>query len=193
MATTGPSGAGGELVRRLTDLGYLELFQRFGEEAVDAVWATPGAPAELRRLALDPAAPMPARFLAAEVLFARQPGYPPETAKGDLAPVYAAALDENLPRMANPWGLPGQLDGPVGQHAVALGEPAAAALAGLLGDDRPIHYSGSEEATFGNSYRYRVKDIAAFLIASIRSLPFAVDRDPGVRDAEIERLRRSLS
>ena len=60
--------------------------------------------------------------------------------------------------MANPWGMTGELDGPLGQHLVGLGEPAVAALRPLLDDDRVIRSSGSREATYatGSSIASRI-------------------------------------
>lgn len=84
--------------------------------------------------------------------------------------------------------MPGQLDGPSGKHVVQLGEPAVAALISLLDDGKQIDYGGSEEATVGNSYAYRVKDFAAFFISRIRKLPFTVVEDPAARDHAIEQL-----
>jgi len=134
---------------------------------------------------------MDVRFLAAEVLFWKMPGYPPEDDRSPLAPVYAAAL--RAARMGNPWGLPGELDGPSGQHVVQLGAPAVADLIPLLGDSRRVPYAGSQDATFGNSYAYRVKDFAAFFIARVRNLPYTVHEDPRARDSEIDELRMALS
>ena len=67
-------------------------------------------------------------------------------------------------------------------------ELAVAALRPLLDDDRVIRSSGSREATYGNGFKYRVKDLAAFFVASIRKLPFAVGEDPAVRDRAIAAL-----
>lgn len=88
--------------------------------------------------------------------------------------------------------MPGELDEPLGQHVVSLGEPAVAALAPLLSDARPISYGGSKEATVGNEYGIRVKDFAAFFIAKVRHRPLAVDVDPARRDRAIADLRASL-
>lgn len=181
------------LASRLSELGFMDLFQRLDTKALDSVWKNGASRETLEHIVRDPHADALPRFLAAEILFQRAPGYPPENAKPGLARIYAEALARNLTGMANPWGLPGKLDGETGRHLAALGEAAVPALAALLGDTRAVSYGGSEEATFGNAYRYRVKDLAAFFIATIRNLPFAVDNDPDSRDRAIEKLTAALS
>ena len=175
---------------RLTSLGYAGLFLSLDDGPLTAFWHEAGTPEALAQLSADSSADAEARFLAAEVLFRKHPDYPAEPHRAALAPVYAEALRRS--RLANIWGMPGELDGPAGQHLVALGEPAVPALAPLLDDMRQVFYSGSEEATVGNSYRYRVKDFAAFFISQILRLPYTVHQTPQERDTEIERLRAAL-
>ena len=78
-------------------------------------------------------------------------------------------------------------DGPLAAHVIAVGAPAVPHLERLLGDDHRIYYEGSQEATIGNGLRYRVKDVAAYLIGRITGEPVAFHGDPAERDAEIER------
>jgi hypothetical protein len=174
------------------DLGYVELFHRLDEDAIDSVWSEPGAPDTLESLATDPRFPELARFLAAEILFHKRPGYPPQDARSKLAPVYAAALAQGFTRITNSWGMPGYLDGPAGQHFVALGEAAVPELTRLLSDGRRTSFSGSREAVSGNRYRYRVKDFAAHFIAEIRHIPFEIHEDPETRNESIQQLKDSL-
>src|SRR5690349_16462345 len=188
-----PSGSSRELAEDLSRLGYLELFLRLDENALDQVWRGPGAPEELRRLALHLNEPSLPGFLAAEVLFARDPTFPAPANRGALAPLYAEALRQNMTRMANPWGLPGELGAPVARHVLALGDAAVPAFAALLNDSTQLRYSGSKEATYGNSYNYRVKDEAAALIAELIGVPYPVHLDPQDRDVEIGLLRQRLS
>jgi hypothetical protein len=178
-----------DLADRLTDLGYEGLFLRLDTAARDTIWTDDG-PDALAALAADERADAGARFLAAEMLFRKLPGYPPANLRTGLAPVYATALREA--RIANPWGMPGELDGEAGQHLVALGEPVVTALGPLLDDTRQVWYGGSEEATEGNSYTWRVRDFAAFFISRIRGIAWTVHRDPRARDAGIEQLRARI-
>lgn len=183
-----PSLLADELIR----LGYYELFQTSDESALDRIWNEPGAPEALATLAVAPDAPTPARFLAAEMLFYKKEQYPPEEQKRPLASVYAAALAQNYTGVANPWGLPGFFGGLVAEHVVTLSGDAIPELIVLLDDDRRLNYTGSQEATVGNCFEYRVKDAAAFFISQIKALPFEVHQSRQVRDKEIERLKDLL-
>lgn len=176
----------------LLELGYLELFQRLDQTALDRVWRDGAGRDDLLGIVAGPDEPVAARFLAAEILFAREPGFPRGTDPAGLAASYAAALAADVTGMANPWGLPGALDGPVARHVLALGSAAVPAFTALLDDDTRLAYGGSKEATVGNSYRYRVKDVAASLVARIRGLRHPTQIDPAARDTDIDRLRQQM-
>ncbi|HYH84992.1 MAG TPA: hypothetical protein VEX60_05875 [Pyrinomonadaceae bacterium] len=187
-----PTHDSSTVAERLSELGYVDLFHRLDEDALDGVWNAPGATEALEALASDSAAAELPRFLAAEILFHKREDYPPKETSGVLSPVYAAALAGNFTGMANDWGLPGRLDGSAGQNFVALGASAVPHLIGLLDDETRMVYAGSKEATMGNSYEYRVKDAAAFFISRILGVPFQVHESPRARDEEIEALKASL-
>lgn len=63
-----------------------------------------------------------------------------------------------------------------------------------LDDDTPLEYEDSEEASIGHIYAFRVKDVAAALIAAVMDLRFDLEQDPGKRDPAIRfhqgRIRR---
>jgi hypothetical protein len=179
---------GKDVAKRLEAEGYKGLFMTMSNKPVEEVWAQAGA-AGLDAVIADPDASSKARYLAAEIRFRKDPAYRPADPAG-LARAYADALREEV--IANPWGMPGELDEPLGKHLVALGEPAVPALVPLLAETRAISYSGSKEATVGNEYKMRVKDFAAFFIARIRNRPLKLDVDPAVRDKVIADLQASL-
>lgn len=185
----GSQGNTSALANKLMKLGYIELFHGLDETALDSIWNEPGAPEVLATLAVDPGAPTLARFLAAEILFRKQQSYPPEEQKKQLVSVYTTALAQNFTDVANTWGLPGVLNGFAEEHFEALGAAAIPELVKLMNDDKRVYYAGSQEATLGNSYRLRVKDLAAFYISKIRKIPFELDEDPNKRDQEIEKLK----
>ena len=134
------------------------------------------------------ASPMHARFLAAELLFAREPGFPAGDAAAALPPIYAWAL-ANHPT-GNLWGLPGDDDGQAGTHVVRLGAPMVPALVPLFADERRLPFAGSIEATAAELWQVRVKDIAAALVARIlhHQPAFPKQADRSVRDTYIQDL-----
>ncbi|HYB42968.1 MAG TPA: hypothetical protein VEL75_14420 [Candidatus Methylomirabilis sp.] len=179
-----------ELARTLLSFGHVGLFMGLDATALDRMWSEPGAPERLRELILDDAADPEARFLAAEVLFARASGFPPGDLKPALASIYTRAMGST--EVANPWGLPGEIDG-AGQHLLQLGDAVVAPLMHMLQDERPRVYAGSKDATVGNSFGYRVKDLAAFYLSRLLNLPYLVHQRPSERDLEIDALRAALT
>lgn len=178
--------------RALAGATFMDLFQRLDQSLLEQIWQNGSARDALEAIISDNAAEARLRFLAAEILFVKQPGYPPPNAFENLAAIYAATLCDAPAGMANSWGMPGVLDGQIARHVLRLGEAAIPPLTGLLNDERAVTYGGSQEATIGNSYHYRVKDLAAALIAQIRNLPFVPDTNPTARDEAIRRLLLTL-
>jgi hypothetical protein len=180
------------LANQLLQIGYAKLFFSGDPAPLEQIWTRPDAPAQLRNLALEPTANPEARFLAAEVLFHKQPSPFSSEESASLAEVYAEAL--KTATIGNYWGLPGSLSAasPSAQHLVSLGDVMIKPLLALLEDARIVPYEGSEEATVGNSYQYRIKDVAAFFIAKIKNIPYAVHQDPARRDQQIDELKKQL-
>jgi hypothetical protein len=181
-----------DLVTRLTELGYVGLFQQSDKTALKDIWNAPGAPDALEAIAASDNAPMLDRFLAAEILFNEGEGRRAERYKQVLAAVYAHAFADNFTKVANPWGLPGVMGGLVGQHLLAVGEPMVSELLYLLDNGTRIYYAGSQEATLAHHYGYRVKDLAAYYISKIKNIPLELDEDPIKRDDAIEKLKSEL-
>jgi len=186
------------LSRKLLELGFRDLFLRMDEDQIDALWTASAA--DLARLVRATGEDPQARFLAAEILFRKHPGFPGADLRPVLAPIYAEAVAQTG-RTTGPWQLRGnqwgflyQGDdvGPLGRHLLALGADAAAALRPLLDNRDHVLYEGSQEATLGNSLMYRVNDVAAYYLGRLVSRPVAFHRDLKDRDAEIQRLARSL-
>jgi hypothetical protein len=178
-----------DVVNLLNETSYQRLFMAMSDQPIDDAWTRAGGAAGLDAVIGDAHAPAHPRLLAAELRWRKDPGFRPAD-PASLARAYAEALRGET--LANPWGMPGELDEPLGRHVVALGEPAVAALIPLLADGHRIDYGGSKEATVGNEYEMRVKDFAAFFIAKIRNRPLTLDTDPKRRDQVIADLRASL-
>lgn len=172
--------------RELAQLGYNGLFLSMD----DPLERLATDRADLRRLVEDADAPLEQRFLAAEVLFRVDKRFPPKSLAPELARIYVGALRDGVVAAANAWSMPGELDGPAGQHLVKLGAAAESELLSALGDAKTVTYAGSREASIGNSYKYRVKDIAAQLLRAIRGESLEVDQSPTRRDRAIRELRK---
>ncbi|WP_428265896.1 hypothetical protein [Haliangium sp.] len=178
------------LVEALVEAGYRGLFMSLGSDRVDELWNEHGL-AGFSALLADPAIDDQARFLAAEVVYRVNNDWPENAPLDLLAAAYAAALANDYIGAANPWGLPETL-GVVSLHVLEMGQAATPHFLALLDDDTPVQYAGSEGATIGNRYRYRVKDIAAFLVSCIEMSAYGVSEDPDERDRRIEALRERL-
>jgi hypothetical protein len=186
-----------ELVRKLLAGEYGLLFYYPQHDmTIERIWSDPGNPQALEELVRDPSAPGKARFIAAEVLFARDVFFINRVGRALVARLYTEALTKGYTGHANAWGLLWEHDdiGEVGSRFLVLGDEAIPALAELLDDDTIVDsYEGSEDATVGNRYRFRIKDFAAYYIGRITGHPVPFHLDHAGRDAEIERLKAFLA
>jgi hypothetical protein len=185
-----------ELERKLVqdELGMTFVWPQH-DNTLAAIWSLPGNPQLLESVLNDPRAAGRARFIAAEVLFAKDFSFIDRTSRDGLARLYAEALVKRYTHQANAWGLlwDGNDAGAAGGRFILLGDDAIPALVGLLDDATVVDwYAGSEEATVGNGYRYRIKDFAAFYLGRITGKPIAFHDQPADRDREIAQLRDAL-
>lgn len=142
------------------------------------------------QLLLDEKASGKARFFAAEILFLQHGELLSKIDKKTLNSLYAKALANNYTSSANAWGLPGETD-VVGQHLLSVSDGTTTEVwEALLDNNEKVLYEGSEEATFGNSYNYRIKDIAAYYLSKMKNVDYVVHEDPKKRDKKIEQLKK---
>lgn len=185
-----------EFAQQLAQMRFGEMWSwPAHDETVAAIWDEGDNAPRLDAIVDSAEAPPKARFVACEVLGAEDPFYMQRHPPAQVAQIYATALAGDFTGRANSWGLlyEEQDEGPVGVVFLAIGADAIPALAPLLDDDRRIHeYEGSEEATVGNAYGYRVKDFAAYYIGRIQGQPLAWHPEVADRDAQIEALKARL-
>lgn len=188
------------LEHQLVEIGYQKLFL-FGQRNLAArMWQDGKNQAQLEAMIENPESSMHAKFLAAELL--RHFEIDPNPSSDEtLAAVYAHALahsvlerEDHFQLFGNLWGLLYEEDdsGTLGSQLIQFGEHAVPYLIPLLSDEGPIHYEGSEDATIGNAYQYRVKDFAAFYLSKIKEVPVTFYQNMEERDQEIERLEALL-
>ena len=186
-----------DLASRLEAKGAASFFNYMVRpDVVDAFWSEPNSRQNLENLVRDTSASPLARFLACEVLFEKEFLFIGSVGPEVIAPVYTYALQNNLTGLANSWGLLYEHNdvGPVGSNLTTLGQEALPAILELLNDERVLlEYEGSEEATVGNAYKFRIKDFAAYYISKITRKPLAYHADTAARDKAIEALRATLN
>lgn len=162
----------------------------FDDDAMAALQRLPTMEGTLVGVALDGGETLHRRFAALEALFqAERTSFldDPKVAP-TMAKVFASALEAD--RLHNRWGLPGHHVGRTGKYLLSLRHGVTDALTALLDDDDPLTIVGSEAATLNEQHRYRVCDLALYLLARYRSQLWIDDPDPKVRDAKNEHLRR---
>ena len=189
-----------EITDKLVEEHYGYLFNyAIRERVAEKVWEDAGYD-KLLRIAKSEQAPMKARFLACEILHIKDFTSLANIPEHTLARIYAQALANNYTGMANSWGLlykyKGQYEhrniGLTAGMFLELWDKALPSLIELLDDVTVYLYDGSEEATVGNAYKFRVKDFAAYYIGKITRTPVAYHERHEDRDKEIEKLKKVL-
>ena len=183
------------LEETITAIGYREFFMTGSETKLDSVWGSGNNRSDLEGLITAENTSAYAKFLSAEILRHFEIEILPQY-KSELSDAYVAALENT-----NKWGLNGNLwgflyeqndIGPLGNQLLKIGEKAVSALTGLLENEGIISYEGSKEAMLGNSYQYRVKDVAAFYLSKITGVPIHYYPDLEERNKEIKRFEKEL-
>ena len=184
-----------EVIEKLLNKSYGDLFNYVvRQEVAQKVWDDVGGYQPLIDIVNDDTAPMKARFLVCEVLSVKQFTYRKDVPKETLAQIYAQALANNYTGHANSWGLLYEHDdeGTTGIMFLELWDKAVPALTPLLDNETQHLYHGSQEATMGNAYRFRVKDFAAYYLSKITKIEVPYYESHEKRDQAIEALKEGL-
>jgi hypothetical protein len=195
-----------KVAQDLSRAGYTRLFLAGDSSSAGSVWRDGQNRAPLEEIVQGERHGDLERVLASEVLYRYQDGYPPRGWNDTLGRVYARALaitgtgDRPIVLTGNLWGFLSYSDrsgapdhGPLGAHLLEAGPAAVRHLVPLLDDPAGIFYEGSQDATLGNSLRYRVKDAAAYYIGKLKGIPVPFHEEPDERDAEIDRLKAAVA
>ncbi|SET51934.1 hypothetical protein SAMN05216326_13227 [Nitrosomonas marina] len=195
-----------EVVEAITHERYVKLFLLGDESALKSIWRDGNNRAYLERIVQDKQFEDIARVVASEILYKEKPDYPPSEYDDALAYVYSQALrmtgnnDVLVSKlMGNQWGFLYHDDELgdagreiLGRHLMATGNKSIPYLIPLLDDTNLILYEGSQEATLGNSFGYRVKDAAAYYIAKLLGIDIRFYQQIEDRDKEIKKLKSKL-
>lgn len=193
------------LAKQLNEIGYSGLFQLSNKNNIDSIWQEGQNKSALLNIVSTKKYDDYVRLLASEVLFSKDKNYPALSIIESLAYLYARALfiagdnSKSFRLSGNLWGFMyfsdknGNNDfGILGSHLMAIKEKAIPYLKELLTNSEMLFYEGSQDATIGNSLKYRVKDAAAYYISKISGIPIKYYENFPDRDLEIERLKEKL-
>lgn len=162
------------------------------QNTINNVWKQKENRILLEELVRNEMFPLKSRFLASVILFSQEFTFVSRYDSKKIAEIYTKALEQNLTGFSNSWGLlyKHNDEGPIGITFIILGEASIPALLPLLKSEQ-LHnfYIGSETATLGNGYNFRIKDVAAYYISKIKNIPIQFYQNFEQRDAEIERLK----
>jgi hypothetical protein len=163
----------------------------FSAEELDRLAAAHASENLLLAVAFDDVQPFARRIAAIEALAQR--GDFNWRASPDCIAV-TSLLARAIPRdtIHNHWGMPGISVGRSGAILVESPDGVTEALAPLLDAESLITIVGSEAAAIQALHRYRIGDLAAWLLLKHRSEPWFDDVDPVKRDEHIARLRSRL-
>lgn len=140
----------------------------------------------------DAAATPVRRYAAAEALLQGHFASWRSSSAGRRSVAGALAVAMRNDNTHNRWGLPGHFIGRLGEQLLSLPEGVVEALAPLLDEQTELNIEGSEAATLQSAARYRIADLAAYLLSRYRELPWQAQNDLAQRDAAIAVLRVGL-
>lgn len=168
---------------------YLAADPLFTDSQLRTLAGMPDPAQALRAVVLDEAAPLGRRYAAVEA--AVQGGWSGWMQRDADARVVASVLAHGMVRdqIHNRWGMPGQFVGTTGRILVGLPAGVRPALEPLLGDTRLLEIMGSQAATLQLENKYRICDLAGYLLAQHEHVPWQDAPEPAVRDASNARLR----
>jgi hypothetical protein len=160
------------ILRRVDPAGPGPDAPLFSEGDLSKLAAIPSSEEDLLNLLRNSNSDSNIRFLAAETLVEG----PWNSWRNDSATrrLVADALTNAMAddQLHNRWGLPDSFVGPFGRRLLSLGAEADAALQNLIADERYLHIVGSEAATLNSQAGFRVSDLASWLIANSRDVPW---------------------
>lgn len=192
------------IATNLKKTGFQGLFQLGDYNKIDSIWQEGENQDSLLNIFTQSKYDDYTRLLASEILFFKQI-LPKKKLEDIVAYVYTKALfitgdtSKEFRLSGNLWGFMYFSDkngindfGILGNHLMITKKKTIPYLIELLTNSHILFYEGSQEATIGNSLKYRVKDAAAYYISKISGIPIKYYENFSDRDLEIERLKEKL-
>ena len=179
-----------DIAKKIKEYGYINIFWQVDDTLLNELWANGNNRDELQKIWQNKAMGLQVRLTAAEILFQKDSLFPgtDQKIKILLTRLYINALNNNGTINGNIWGLPG-FNGPAGENLFKTDKNESVRLLKLLlKNKQELNYVGSKDATYGNEYRYRVKDVAAFYLSKLLNVKYKIFKDLEDREIEIHHL-----
>lgn len=179
-----------DIAKKIKEHGYINIFWQVDDMLLNELWANGSNRNELQKIWQSKAMDLEIRLTAAEILFKKDSLFAGanQKIKISLTRLYTDALNNNGTINGNIWGLPGFI-GPAGENLFKTDKNESVRLLKLLlKNKQELNYIGSKDATYGNEYRYRVKDVAAFYLSKLLGVNYKISKDLGNREIEIQHL-----
>jgi hypothetical protein len=185
-----------DMADSLKKWGYAKVLVENNGHIADSLWNMPDGEEILKRVAYRTGSRRIERFIAAEIVFRKDPTYPPkddEQLLHDLSHAYANALSYDYAPYGEYWGnIRTGTIGICGEHLLRIGTAAIPELTRQTLNQEFDFYLKYKSGEIGTLYVPRKKDHAAFFLSRLINEPYAFKREKTERDADIEVLRKKL-
>lgn len=177
-----------EIANYLLRKGYGQLFLQTSDD-INLLWNNLSVRNNLYEIILNETYMTIQRFLASEIFFIKENTFPFPDTYSILSTIYATQLADSVSLQANIWCMPGYYCGESGKNIIRIGNTIIPNLISLLSQKDYVYYEGSEEATLGNEFKYRINDLAAYFICQICHLDYKIKINEYERDEEINKIK----
>lgn len=185
-----------DMADSLENWGYTELLVKNNGRMADSLWNMPDGEEILKRVAYRSGSSRIQRFLAAEIIFRKDPSYPPQDDKSllhDLSHAYANALSYDYAPYGEYWGRPEENTiGICGEHVLRIGPEAIHELTRQTLNQEFDFYLHYQSGPIGILYGPRKNDHAALLISLLIGEPYTFKMEKAERNADMDKLREKL-
>lgn len=187
------------IIEMLTRIGYSRIFHDhvLGDRAI-AFYEASDKGSGLSRIVTDSAAPGPARFLSAEILWRYDPAAFLKFEKATLLSVYENAFLNNFTGVMGHWGFNNSDDdlGELGSRFVELCSLSDAPLRKWLDNETKVQFAKifpDRGALYPiKDSDWRIKDFAALYLSRIHRIPIDLSEEVEKRDLAIMELWNKL-
>ena len=184
-----------DMADSLEKWGYDKVIVQNKGRLADSLWNMQDGEEIIRRVAYRTGSRRNERFIAAEIVFRKDPNYPPKDDQQllkDLSHAYGSALSNDYAPFGDYWGNPKKgTIGICGKHLLRIGDLTIPELTRLVLNQEFDFYMDYDTKWKGQ-YTPRKKDHAAFFLNHMINEPYVYKSSRDERNADIELLNEKL-